>query len=62
MHVLCSKVQARFAFATYLTRVQQRLMAENGHGEVDDIDTADEQMVSGLKQPLKAVPSKGCSI
>ena len=42
-----TKVQARFAFATYLTRVQHRLMAETGGTETEDVDTANEQMVSG---------------
>lgn len=40
-----SKVQARFAFATYLTRVQQRLMAETSGGEEEDSEAANEQMV-----------------
>lgn len=40
-----TKVQARFAFATYLTRVQHRLMAETGGAETEDVDTANEQMV-----------------
>ena len=40
------KVQARFAFATYLTRVQYRLMAETSTTESDDIESANEQMVS----------------
>ena len=38
-------MQARHAFATYLTRVQQRLLAESIHTEVDDYDQANEQMV-----------------
>ena len=42
----CSKVQARFAFATYLTRVQQRLVADTGGTSQDDSETANEQMVS----------------
>ena len=40
-----SKVQARFAFATYLSRVQQRLMSETGTNEQEDVETANEQMV-----------------
>ena len=43
--VFHSKVQARFAFATYLSRVQQRLMSETGTTEQEDVDTANEQMV-----------------
>ena len=42
---LCSKVQARFAFATYLTRVQQRLVAETTSEETEDAEIANEQMV-----------------
>ena len=40
-------MQARFAFATYLSRVQQRLMTENGGTEAEDYETANEQMVRG---------------
>ena len=42
---LSSKVQARFAFAMYLTRVQQRLVAETTSEETEDADIANEQMV-----------------
>uniref|UniRef100_X1ZPC2 Tubulin--tyrosine ligase-like protein 5 n=1 Tax=Capitella teleta TaxID=283909 RepID=X1ZPC2_CAPTE len=38
------KVQARFAFATYLMRVQHRLMAQTSAGEDDDVEAANEQM------------------
>jgi len=42
---VCSKVQARFAFATYLTCIQQRLVSET-RSQVDvDTDTANEQLV-----------------
>ena len=45
----CSKVQARFAFASYLARVQQRLMNETTGGEAgsdnEQITQANEQMV-----------------
>ena len=44
---LCfSKVQARFAFATYLMRVQHRLEAQTGSHDADDDNASDEQMVS----------------
>ena len=43
--LLNSKVQARFAFATYLTRVQLRLVAETTSEETEDADIANEQMV-----------------
>ena len=44
---LCSssKVQARFAFSTYLLRVQQRLLLESDAIEANDEDQATEQMV-----------------
>ena len=43
-----SKVQARYAFATYLIRVQQRLVAETTSEENEDVDIANEQMVRAL--------------
>jgi len=43
--VLCSKVQARHAFATYLTCIQQRLVTETRNEADADPDTANEQMV-----------------
>jgi len=43
--VSCSKVQARDAFATYLTCIQQRLVAETRDKADADLDTANEQMV-----------------
>ncbi|XP_052766508.1 tubulin polyglutamylase TTLL5-like isoform X5 [Mya arenaria] len=39
-----SKVQARTAFAMYLVRVQQRLMAESNSMTQDDVDGLNEQM------------------
>jgi hypothetical protein len=50
--LLCSKVQARFAFATYLTRVQHRLMAETSGGDEDDAEAANEQMVKAFPSCL----------
>ena len=47
--VCYSKVQARFAFATYLSRVQQRLMTETSTSETEDGESANEQMVSTTK-------------
>ena len=41
-------MQARFAFATYLSRVEERLMAEIGNMDSDDLDATNEQMVSNL--------------
>ncbi len=53
--VFCfSKVQARFAFASYLTRVQQRLVAETTSEETEDVETSNEQMV-----PLPIVSKTG---
>jgi len=40
-----TKVQARSAFAMYLTRVQQRLLSESGPLMQDDVDALNEQMV-----------------
>ena len=42
------KVQARFAFATYLMRVQQRLLHESSADGGDEHDQANEQMVRGI--------------
>ncbi|XP_074641434.1 tubulin polyglutamylase TTLL5-like isoform X2 [Tubulanus polymorphus] len=39
-----SKVQARTAFATYLSRVQQRLIAEHGSNDQSNCDAQNEQM------------------
>ena len=46
MFVYFSKVQARTAFAMYLVRVQQRLMADSNSLTQDDVDGLNEQMVS----------------
>ena len=41
------KAQARFSFATYLTRVQYRLMSETSKNVgAEDLELANEQMVS----------------
>lgn len=64
-----SKVQARFAFATYLMRVQQRLLTETSSQQHEDADSANEQMdlvlrflkraAGNLQQPFKVtVPSR----
>ncbi|CAH1792719.1 unnamed protein product [Owenia fusiformis] len=64
-----SKVQARYAFAMYLMRVQERLVKETGSLESDDGETANEQMdlvlrflkraAGNLQQPFKViVPSR----
>ena len=45
---LHSKLQARFAFAAYLLRVQQRLMLESSEKDLEDVDGANEQMVNIL--------------
>ena len=47
---LCSKCQARSAFAMYLVRVQQRLMSESGPSSQDDSDALNEQMVCHLQK------------
>ena len=42
------KAQARFSFATYLTRVQYRLMSETSKNVgAEDLELANEQMVGG---------------
>jgi len=43
-----SKVQARFAFATYLTCIQQRLTEESSSKSEPDVDGANEQMVRNI--------------
>ncbi|XP_052220456.1 tubulin polyglutamylase TTLL5-like isoform X3 [Dreissena polymorpha] len=64
-----SKVQARTAFAMYLVRVQQRLMADSNSLTQDDVDGLNEQMdlvlrflkraAVNLQQPFKVVvPSR----
>ncbi|XP_013422025.1 tubulin polyglutamylase TTLL5 isoform X2 [Lingula anatina] len=64
-----SKVQARSAFATYLSRVQERLMSETGSSDKGDREAANEQMdlvlrflkraAVNLQQPFKVVvPSR----
>ena len=45
MFVKCSKVQARSAFATYLTCIQQRLVTETRNPIETETETANEQMV-----------------
>jgi hypothetical protein len=40
-----SKVQARSAFATYLSRVHQRLVNESSASDADESDASNEQMV-----------------
>jgi len=51
MFVYFSKVQARTAFAMYLVRVQQRLMADSNSLTQDDVDGLNEQMVSIVSSP-----------
>ncbi|XP_064621564.1 tubulin polyglutamylase TTLL5-like isoform X3 [Lineus longissimus] len=64
-----SKVQARTAFATYLTRVKHRLISENGTHEAGESEEANEQMdlvlrflkraAGNLQQPFRViVPSR----
>ena len=44
--IISSKVQARFAFATYLTCIQERLLEEAKRvAGNEDADSANEQMV-----------------
>ena len=46
-------MQARFAFATYLMRVQHRLEAQTGSQDADDDNASDEQMVRTLNSQKK---------
>ncbi|KAI0229727.1 Tubulin polyglutamylase TTLL5 [Lamellibrachia satsuma] len=68
-----SKVQARFAFATYLMRVQHRLNAQTGTRDAENEDASNEQMdlvlrflkraAGNLHQTFRvSVPSRKLSI